>query len=176
MSEVNRKLLLLRDEAWQAVINTMEYKEFLLLDGVVKQLPVNQGSDAKWATNHNQIRFFDSKVNSVFKPVKRVTQIDVAASVLKRAGEPLNINEWLARCIKAGIDIKGDDPLPNFRSTVSRSNRFYNFTHDRVFYWWFVGVDLPESWRKVLEPELLIPPVTLDHHSQSGSETDASVT
>lgn len=176
MTEVNRKLQALRDEAWQAVLNSLEYREFQILDNVVKQLPTRQPMVDMMATTREQAFALEVKTSAPTKPVRRVTQVDVAASVLHRSGEPLNINDWLAKCVSAGIDIKGDDPLPNFRSTVSRSDRFYNFTHDRVFYWWLKNKELPEKWKKATEPDLLSRPAAFVPTSREGGEADAHVT
>jgi hypothetical protein len=176
MTDVNRKLQALRDDAWQAVLSSVEYREFKVLDDVVKQMGEVVVGQAKIATSREVSLQLSGTATAASKPVKRVTQIDVAKSVLRRHGEPLTINEWLSKSLAQGIGIKGSQPLPNFRSTVSRSDLFYNFTLDRIFYWWLTGVDLPEKWKKATEPDLLSQSAAFVHDSQEGGEADAHIT
>ncbi|MFN5129405.1 MAG: hypothetical protein ACK519_05075 [Sphingomonadaceae bacterium] len=167
MSDVNNKLRALRDEAWQAVIKTKEYQEFQILDSVVKQFP----QTVVFAPGASL-----TITGKAARATKRVTQVDVAAHVLHQAGEPLTVNEWLKRCLRQGIGVKGEDPLPNFRSTVSRSDRFYNFTHEGTYYWWLKGVALPDKWKKATERDLLSQPVAFNPEGQKGGEADAYLT
>lgn len=169
MTDVNSKLQALCDDAWQAVLNTTEYREFQILNNVVKQFSDTAPRQATAASNFP----ISGKSTGL---TKRITQVDVAAHVLHASHEPRTINDWLARCLEHGIGIKGDDPLPNFRATVSRSSRFYNFRHDRTYYWWLQGVDLPEKWKNAIEPDLLNQSIASAHTHQGGGEADANIT
>ena len=105
---------------------------------------------------------------------KRVTQGDVAFSVLVRNKEPLPIGRWLEKCINAGIGIGGDDPLPNFRSTASRDKRFYSFVRNNMYFWWLTGVELPESWKEATDPNLPGLSVASDSNDQEGGDGHAA--
>ena len=95
---------------------------------------------------------------------------------VKLAGEPLPVGRWLEKCITDGINIKGDDPLPNFRSTVSRDKRFYNFVRNGMYFWWLTNVELPEKWKKAEGLDLLDQPSAFSVSNQEGGDGRAPAT
>ena len=162
----------LRDEAWQAVLETSAYTAFKSLDDAVQKM-----------TGKTSVVLVVNDLPTPARPPKnilqtlqgkRITQADVAERVLRRNGEPLPIGRWLEASVKDGINIKGPDPLPNFRSTVSRDKRFYNFTRNNMYFWWLDGVELPESWKEAAEPNLLDQSAASDSSNQEGGDDHAA--
>ena len=141
----------LRAEAWQALAAIPEYRAYKGLDDAVRAMTGEQPAAANTSialplvVKHRPVKSL---------PVKRVTQADVAARVLKQHGEPLPIGRWLEKSLEQGIGIKGEDPLPNFRSMVSRNPRFRNFVQNNMYFWWLDGVELPGSWKEATDPSL----------------------
>jgi hypothetical protein len=129
----------LRDEAWQAVITTPAYKAYKSLDDAVNAMAGSQSQVVITAPSKPRFR------------TRRITNGDVAERVLRRSGEPLPIGRWLEAALQDGASVKGDDPLANFRSTVSRDQRFYSLMRNNMYFWWLKSVDLPEGFMP--EPE-----------------------
>lgn len=170
--DITDKTKALRSEAWQAVLATPAYRAFKGLDDAVKAMTgeafepkphFNGLGDALGGHGAARIRVS-----------KRITQADIAERVLKACGEPLPIGRWLEKCIKDGIGVKGDDPLPNFRSTASRDKRFYNFTRNNMYFWWLKGVELPEGWKAAMDPDLPGLSVAADSNNQEGGDGHAA--
>ena len=153
------KTTALRTELWNDVLKTDAYRAFTALDNAVVAMGGDRANRLILATLTVKPALGYANAQDVAavkrRKVKRITQSQIAERVLKRAGEPLPVGRWLAACIADGINIKGGDPLPNFRSTVSRSKLFYSFSRNNMFFWWFTGVDLPENWKKAEGPDLL---------------------
>lgn len=172
------KIVALRDEAWNHVENSEHFKAWKGLNDAVLALDVT-------AANNETITVFETKTSRSMNPkpkpnikrkTKRVTQSAVAESVLKSMGEPLPVGRWLEKSIERGINIRGDDPLSNFRSTVSRDKRFYNFVRNGMYFWWLNGVELPEKWKKAEGRDLLDQPSAFVSHNQEGGEANATAT
>lgn len=161
----------LRAEAWQAVVARPEYKAFKGLDDAVRAMT----GDADVTVGTGVTQFKPRPVKASPKaPVARVTQADVAATVLRLHGEPLSVGRWLEQSIERGIVIKGDDPLPNFRSMVSRNPRFHNFVRNNMYFWWFSDVELPEGWKEAVDPDLPGLSTASDSNDQEGGDGHAA--
>lgn len=161
----------LRAEAWQAVVARSEYKAFKGLDDAVRAMTGDSDATVGMVVTRDRPRPVKAQPRA---PVARVTQADVAAMVLRRHGEPLPVGRWLEQSIEQGIDIKGDDPLPNFRSMVSRNPRFRNFVRNNMYFWWFSDADLPESWKEATDPDLPGLSAASDSYNQEGGDSHAA--
>lgn len=162
----------LRNEAWQAVLASPAYRAFKGLDDAVKAM-TGEETVVLAVSGLPTPQFPNHRAKS--KPLSaRLTQGDVAARVLKTNGEPLPIGRWLEKSIADGINIKGDDPLSNFRSTVSRDKRFYAIKRNNMYFWWFNDVDLPEGWKAATDPDLPGLSVAADSNDQEGGDGHAA--
>lgn len=153
--DITEKTKALRAEAWQALLATPAYRAFKGLDDAVKAMTGESIAPIDLVAI-DKLRVVAAR-NRIVKTMTgiRITQGDVAARVLKRNGEPLPIGRWLEKCVEDGVNIKGDDPLPNFRSTVSRDKRFYAMTRNNMYFWWLTGEPLPSGWNDPADPDLL---------------------
>jgi hypothetical protein len=87
--------------------------------------------------------------------MKRITQADAAALALREAGEPIGVGTFMLAAIKKGAEMKGERPLANFRSAVSKDDRFESIMRNGKYYWWFKGEPLPPGWNETADPDLL---------------------
>lgn len=162
----------LRSEAWDAVLASAAYKAFKGLDDAVKAM---SGEDASSPPFKNYLTVAVARNPAARKLLtKRITQGDVAERVLRNYGEPLPIGRWLEKCIEAGIGVKGEDPLANFRSTASRDKRFYPLTRNNMYFWWLDGVELPEGWKEAADPDLPGLSAASDSDNQEGGDGHAA--
>ena len=170
------KIVALRDEAWINVESSENYKAWKGLNDAVLALNVTAVASEALASGRVEAVVTEISKPKIKRKMRRVTQSDVAESVLKSEGEPLPVGRWLEKSIARGINIKGDDPLPNFRSTVSREKRFYNFVRNGMYFWWLEGVELPENWKMAEGRDLLDQPSAVSFSSQEGGEANATAT
>lgn len=171
------KTIALRDEAWGNVLKSNDYKAFEALETAAAALGAPKTNRVLFASASNKtVVAFANSVDRPKRRTKRITQSQIAERVLKQAGEPLPVGRWLEKCIADGINIKGDDPLPNFRSTVSRDKRFYNFVRNGMYFWWLAGVELPEKRKMAEGLDLLDQPSAVSFSSQEGGEANATAT
>ena len=162
----------LRDEAWQDVVASAAYRAFKGLDAAVKAMTGEES--VLLGVNGPAGPRFNNLSNKNKPAATRITQGDVAARVLKANGQPLPIGRWLEKSVAGGINIKGDDPLPNFRSTVSRDKRFHSIKRNNMYFWWFTDIDLPESWKEATDPSLPGFSAASDSDSQEGGDGHAA--
>jgi len=164
------KLAALRDEAWLLVLSTPQYREFKALDDALRQM---RGDSSAPATPRP---ILPNRPKALLSG-KRVTNADIADRVLRASDAPLAVEDWMNRTIAEGANIKGENPLANFRSTVSRDQRFTNFRYNGGYYWWPVGVQRPSGWEMATaDPDLPLPAVPNVSSSQEGGDGDAPAT
>ena len=174
-----QRMIALRDEAWGDVQTSKSYKAFKEFDDVVAKL----GGKRLIAEGVTERVVFGDVVHAEIRPAsvrrlsERVTHADAAISVLQRHGKPMPIHDILAEAGKLGARIGGTNPLANFRSTLSKDERFYAFTKDSTFYWWLDGKALPENWNEA--PDLPYQEgsgASSVHSNQEGGEANATAT
>lgn len=172
------KTMALRAELWNDVLKTDAYRAFTALDSAVIAMGGPKANQALFAMPVVAVAAAFGNPARAHSPqkrkTKRITQSQIAERVLKQAGEPLPVGRWLEKCIADAINIKGDDPLPNFRSTVSRDKRFYNFVRNGMYFWWLEGVELPEKWKMAEGLDLLDQPSAVSFSSQEGGDGHAA--
>lgn len=76
---------------------------------------------------------------------KKVPQGDAASMALHESG-PLPIGRLLEAAKQKGAVFRGEDPLPSFRSMLSKDKRFESINRNNMYFWWLNGVDLPEGF------------------------------
>lgn len=152
-SELLERTAALRDEAWEAVKASKPYAVFKALD------------DATTVAGGTSALAGPAPVPRVSKPrrrkagpgnrsngsIARVPHGDAAEEALREAGEPLQIKPLMEAAIAKGAQISGDNPVNNFRSTVSKDERFASVQRGNTFFWWFEGEPLPPSWNEAAE-------------------------
>lgn len=108
---------------------------------------------------------------------QRITQADAAALALREAGKPLGVGEFMMAAIAKGAEMKGDRPLANFRSAVSKDERFESIMSGGKYFWWWKGQPTPPGWNETAGPDLLAGPAASSvHSSQEGGDAHAATT
>lgn len=139
----------LRDEAWREVQATKAYSvvraldEALSLLGGSRLLPQQSPSTVQVRT-----RVRSSDDSEIVRSKDRISQGAAAEAALVEATSPLPIGRLLEAALGKGAAIGGENPIANFRSALSRDERFYSFTRNGQYFWWLDGVDLPPNWNE----------------------------
>jgi hypothetical protein len=164
----------LRDKAWAAVTSSPAYASFKALDVAVVQMGgqsmLSADSPIATASAVNPPLRRRLKIHSRTRP----SQGDVALSCLRQSGVPVNIRDLMQQVIERGVEINGADPLANFRSTLSRDDRFKSIMKDGGYFWWMVDSPVPRSWKEAESPDLLDQPSASNSTSQEGGDADAA--
>lgn len=158
------QLKVLRDEAWSHVTKTKEYQAYIIVERAYTEMTSDQQIDATRAGGIGNAGPRAGGIGSVVSRAgvrgtapramyiggavrRRATQAVFAARVLMEGQRPMPIADLLEACIADGMIISGEDPLSNFRSTMSRDPRFTNFQHGGTYFWWLADQPLPDKWR-----------------------------
>lgn len=138
----------LRAEAWEAVQASPDYVAFKKFDDLV----VNMGGasvvpegDASAAWKSASMRALDAAAKRIADQ-KKLSQGDAAEMVLLTKREPLLLTNLLQETIAMGASIGGADPLANFRSALSKDERFFVFKHKGSYLWWLSKEPVPAAW------------------------------
>ncbi len=76
---------------------------------------------------------------------KKVSQLAGAAAALEKAGHPLQTRVLMEGAREAGAIIGGDNPMVNFGSSLSKSDKFRSVKWQGEYAWWFTDRDIPSS-------------------------------
>jgi hypothetical protein len=108
---------------------------------------------------------------------QRITQADAAEAALRDKGEPLPVGRFMEAAEAKGASFAGKNPLANFRSAVSKDERFYSFARNNMYFWWFKGEPLPLGWNETADPDLLAESAASSVlSSQEGGDAHAATT
>lgn len=165
----------LRDKAWAEVKASPSFVSFKALDIAVGAMGGSQilaASDALPSTVQKPDVLPRKKL--VARKRTRPSQGDTAEACLKRAGEPLPIRNLMEKVIGYGVQISGEDPLANFRSTLSRDNRFKSIMREGAYYWWLTSSPVPINWKEAEGLDFQVEPSASDSSSQNGGDGHAA--
>lgn len=174
-----QRMLTLRDEAWGDVQTSKSYKAFKAFDDVVATLGGKRliAEGARDGVSFGDVVHAEIKPANIRRLSERITHADAAITVLQHHGKPMPIHDLLAEAAKRGARIGGTNPLANFRSTLSKDERFYAFTKDSTFYWWLDGKALPDDWNEAPDlPYQEGSDASSVHSNQEGGERHATAT
>jgi hypothetical protein len=164
----------LRQKAWDDLMTSEAFRAFRAADNMVVDLggqsamPSTAPSIAPRAVNPRpRLRAIDGS--------SRLSQGDAGVKALKEAGHPLHINALTNRSKAMGAMIGGGNPVANFRSTLSKDERFYSFRHNGDYWWWLTGVPLPQGWEEAAD-DLPFDTAASDSSNQEGGESHAATT
>lgn len=138
----------LRAEAWEAVQVTAAFIAFKKFDDLVVDMGGTTALGeidvaATWkATTQRAVEAAARRLSDVKKP----SQADAAEMALRQKREPIPIGLLLASAIELGAAIGGTDPLANFRSALSKDERFYALRRNNMHFWWLKGEQPPAHW------------------------------
>lgn len=107
---------------------------------------------------------------------RRLSQTDAALQALTAAGHPLHINNLTDRSKALGATIGGSNPIANFRSALSKDDRFFSFRRDGGHWWWTTTISMPENWKEAADPDLLDQSAASDASDQEGGDSHAATT
>jgi hypothetical protein len=141
----------LRAEAWDAVQASADFIAFKKFDDLVVGMggataipEINVSSSWKSTAK----RAIDAAARRVSE-AKKVSQGDAAELALIQARCPLGIGKLLKASISLGAEIRGADPLANFRSAVSKDARFFTIKRDGHHFWWVCNAPIPADWEAI---------------------------
>lgn len=138
----------LRAEAWEAVQSSSAYVAYKHFDDLVVEMggtsTLSEGdASASWKTSTQRaVEAAARRLTDQKKP----SQGDAAEFVLRQARKPLPIGHLFEAAIERGAAIGGSDPLANFRSAVSKDNRFYTLRRGNGYFWWLRGEPVPAAY------------------------------
>lgn len=156
-SELLERTAALRDEALEAVKASKPYAVFKALD----EATVLAGGVSSLANPAPASRAARSRKRKATAPnraagdASRVPHGDAADEALSESGEPLHIVALMEAAKAKGAKIGGDNPVNNFRSTLSKDDRFRSVQHNNAFFWWYKDRPLPQNWSEATDPDLL---------------------
>jgi hypothetical protein len=146
----------MRQKAWAEIVASSAFRAFRACDNMVVELggasvmppittirpditpPVPEPTNQSGATTPRiRVRARDGTL--------RPTQAEAAFAVLTELG-PMGTKDVMDFSVEKGAAAGGLDPLMNFRTTLSKDDRFYSFRHNGEHYWWLTGQTLPEGW------------------------------
>lgn len=146
----------LRAEAWDAVQASSAYVAFKRFDDLVVDMGgtslINE-NDAAASWKSTALRAVEAAARRL-SDQKKLSQGDAAEIVLRQVREPLPIARLLEGVVKRGVMIGGADPLSNFRSAISKDDRFYALRAGNMFFWWLRGEQVPPTWEHTFPPNL----------------------
>ena len=176
-SSIADRTRLVRDDAWQLVVESEAFIAFKALDDAY----VRMGGASRLADEPNALAALTRQTfSAVVKRVaeaRRVSHAEAAEMALRKAGRPLETPILMAFAKEVGADVGGSDPLNNFRSSVSREGKFRSVRKDGTSYWWFKDEALPSGWNEPADPSLLDEPAGSSvYSSQEGGDGDAPAT
>lgn len=169
---------ILRDEAWDAVTSSSDFFAFKAFDDAVVSLggtPLFHLDTPRFrSAMHNAIEATARRATEARKP----SQGEAAEIALMKHGRPLHISVFLEAAVDSGAEVGGENPLANFRSTVSKDPRFVTIKRDGQYFWWLAHVALPPDWNEPVDPDLLMEASTGSSVSsnQEGGEGHAPAT
>lgn len=175
-TDIKTETIALRDKAWESLKSTQEYALFKALDEAVTAIggtTLVRGlatmPPAIWLPK-SASAVVGAGTSALSQP-KKLSQTEFAAQVLQEAGEPLPIGRLLERVIAKGVVFKGEDPLPSFRSAMSKDARLFSVMRGNMYFWWFTGRALPAHWNTEGGLDLVgDPPADSYHSSQEGGD------
>lgn len=135
----------LRDEAYEALLTNPAYMAFKTFDDAVVSLGGAPMFELRAASSpvHEAAKRIVETVSKRAGESAKIAQGDAAEIVLRLANKPLSISTLMQQAIERGAEIGGRDPLGNFRSTLSKDDRFTAVRRGQFYVWWLAGVPLP---------------------------------
>lgn len=144
----------LRDEAWTELMASPPYEVFKALDDAVVALGGRTAMPMLSSVKTVSDRVIEGAIRRLRDDkVRRMTQATGATTALVDAGEPLPIGRLLEKTLEKGVVIGGNNPLANFRSTLSKDPRFRAINRNNMYFWWFADRPTPTRWNEA--PDLL---------------------
>lgn len=140
----------LRAEAWDAVQASSAYVAFKRFDDLVVDMggtSLISENDAAASWKSTTLRAVDAAARRL-SDQKKLSQGDAAEIVLRQVREPLPVARLLEAVVKRGVAIGGADPLSNFRSSISKDDRFYALRKGSLYFWWLKGQQVPPAWQE----------------------------
>ena len=148
----------MRAEAWEAVVSSADYAAFKTFDDAV----VSLGGSPMFNLDNSSLSSTTKRVVEAatrrIADGKKLSQGDAAEMVLRVSRMPLSIAPLMEAVLEKGAEIGGTDPLNNFRSTISKDERFYSVKHGNFYYWWLKDLPLPPRGNETAGPDLLTQP------------------
>lgn len=167
----------LRDAAWEALMSSSDFLAFKALDDTVVRLGGAPRDTSEDRTIGSMLKGVVNAAAQRASEGRKPSQADAAELGLRQANEPLPIGRFYQAAVEKGAGIGGADPIANFRSTVSRDERFVPLRRGNMHFWWLAGEPLPPTWNEPADSDLLNQPAGSSVSSnQEGGEGYAPAT
>lgn len=170
-NNVLQKTMALRSEVWGDLVNSPVFQSFKALDIAVGAMG---GSRILAGESIEPVKESRPTRVEAAKPRRRNSQGDAAESALRTGGMPMTIRTLLEFVSASGVEVRGEDPLANFRSTLSRDPRFKSIMRQGLYFWWLTDVELPEGWEEATDPSLPGLSVASNSNDQEGGDDHAA--
>ena len=169
MSKLLEKTVLLREEALEELAASPAYATFKALDDAVMRM----GGVPKLLFEANEIggiarQIFGRATKAALPENGKRRHGDAAELALRSAREPLPISRLMDEAAEHGAEIGGNDPLNNFRSTVSKDPRFRSLRRNNLYFWWLADSPIPDSFNELAGPDLLTEPASSSADQEGG--------
>ncbi len=165
----------LREDAWREVQTSPSFLAFKALDDAVAAMGGQRMIAPREDAPRPSVGTFAQAKRG--RAMKKFSQSDAAEVALREKGEPLPVGRLMEAAMEKGATIGGEKPLANFRSALSKDERFYSLMRNNLYFWWLVGVELPDNWKEA--PDLLTKEgsdVSIVGNNQEGGEAHATAT
>jgi hypothetical protein len=136
----------LREEAWRDVQASPSFLAFKALDDAVATMGGQRLIAPPMPRENGPRPSVDTFKQR--RAVKKLSQADAAQAVLVEKREPLPIGRLMEAAMAKGATASGKNPLANYRSALSKDERFYSLTRNNMYFWWLTGVPLPDQWKE----------------------------
>ncbi|MDY7098601.1 MAG: hypothetical protein SXU28_10735 [Pseudomonadota bacterium] len=158
------KIQTLRAEALEEAMASPAFETVRALDAAV----VSAGGKslleaAKESKPKSEPALITRVVTGMTLPAKKMSQGDAAELALREKG-PLPVGRLQEAAEQKGAVFRGDNPVPSFRSMLSKDARFRSVQRNNMYFWWLKGVELPREFM----PE----PTSIDDLLGSGSNAN----
>ncbi len=87
-----------------------------------------------------------SRVGGILASVQRLSQTAAAEMVLRERNVPTTGADLMEALPSKGVSIGGANPVVNFTSAMSKSDKFRSIRRGGNYYWWFKDTLLPPDW------------------------------
>ena len=177
MPTLFEKTVLLREEALEQLAASPMYAAFKALDDAVMRM----GGVPKLLFEMNEIgviarQVFERAAKAPPPENGRRRHGDAAELALRSGREPLTIGRLMEAAAEHGAEIGGNDPLNNFRSTVSKDARFRSLRRNNMYFWWLTDSPTPNSFNELAGPDLLAEPASSPTDQEGGDEHGPATT
>jgi hypothetical protein len=161
----------LRDKAWADVAATPQYRVYLALKDAVDRIT---SADLAEHLKSRPSAIYTEPAATLTREATRISHATAGEAALRKHGQPLPIGRLMEAARAEGATIGGNDPLANFRSSLSKDDRLASIMRNGMYFWWIKGEPLPSDWNEPGADLLANTPGSSMHSNQEGGDGHAA--